>query len=180
VGISEPQLETWAQKGKTGQFTDTYKTIRGNLIDGSAPYPAPDVNVFLQGSYGNDTNVWADSDVDIVLKHTGAYYHDLSQLPKDQQARYESENSGTASYGYEEFKAHAEGWIKRLYNGVQVGKKAVYVPGNGGDAMRIFLSVSSFAVTPRTSPATSGITRAWRSTRAASASRTSRSSTPRT
>jgi hypothetical protein len=50
VGISERQLETWAQQGKTGQFTDTYKSIRGNLLDGSAPYPAADVDVFLQGS----------------------------------------------------------------------------------------------------------------------------------
>ena len=81
MGISERQLETWAQQGNTGQFTDTYKSIRGNLLDGSAPYPAADVGVFLQGSYGNDTNVWADSDVDIVLKHTGAYYPDVSQLP---------------------------------------------------------------------------------------------------
>jgi hypothetical protein len=91
-----------------------------------------DVEVFLQGSYGNDTNVWADSDVDIVLKHTGAYYRDLSQLPKDQQTRYENEHSGNASYGYEPFKADAEAYIKRLYNRVQVGKKAVFVPGNNG------------------------------------------------
>lgn len=132
MAIAERQLETWAQQGKTGQFTDTYKSIRGNLLDGSAPYPVADVEVFLQGSYGNDTNVWADSDVDIVLKHTGAYYRDLSELPKDQQTRYESENSGNPSYGYDEFKAHAERYIKRLYNGVQVGKKAVFVPGNNG------------------------------------------------
>jgi hypothetical protein len=132
VAIAERQLETWAQQGKTGQFTDTYKSIRGNLLDNSAPYPVADVEVFLQGSYGNDTNVWADSDVDIVLKHTGAYYHDLSQLPKDQQTRYENEHSGNASYGYKEFTAHAEGYIKRLYNGIQVGKKAVFVPHNNG------------------------------------------------
>ena len=70
MGISERQLETWAQQGNTGQFTDIYKSIRGNLLDGSAPYPAADVDVFLQGSYGNDTNVWADSDVDIVGSST--------------------------------------------------------------------------------------------------------------
>jgi hypothetical protein len=132
MAIAEGQLETWAQQGKAGQFTDSYKSIRGNLLDGSAPYAVADAEVFLQGSYGNDTNVWADSDVDIVLKHTGAYYRDLSQLPKDQQTRYENENWENASYGYEEFKAHAKGYIKGLYNGVQVGKKAVFVPGNNG------------------------------------------------
>lgn len=132
MAIAVRQLETWAQQGKTSQFTDTYKLIRGNLLDGSAPYPVADLEVFLQGSYGNDTNVWADSDVDIVLKHTGAFYYDLGQLPKDQQTRFENEHSGNASYGYKQFKAHAEGYIKRLYNGVQVGKKAVLVPGNNG------------------------------------------------
>jgi hypothetical protein len=132
VVIAARQLETWAQQGKIGQFTDTYKSIRGNLLNSSAPYPVANVEVFLQGSYGNDTNVRADSDVDIVLKHTGAYYRDLSQLPKDQQTRYEDEHSANASYGYEQFKAHAETYIKRLYNGVQVRKKAVFVPGNNG------------------------------------------------
>jgi hypothetical protein len=132
MAIPEAQLETWSRPGKTGQFTDTYKSISANMLDSSAPYPAANVEVFLQGSYGNDTNVWADSDVDIVLKHTSAYYYDLSQLPKDQQTRYENEHSGHALYGYEKFKAHAEGYIKRLYNDVQVGKKAVFVPGNNG------------------------------------------------
>jgi hypothetical protein len=71
VGISEAQLEAWSAQGKTGQFTETYNSIRGNLLDGSAPYPVKNCEVFLQGSYGNDTNVWADSDVDTVLKHSG-------------------------------------------------------------------------------------------------------------
>ncbi len=72
MAIAEKQLETWAKQGPTGQFTDTYQSVRGNLLDGSAPYPVKDVEIFLQGSYGNDTNVFADSDVDIVLKHNGA------------------------------------------------------------------------------------------------------------
>ena len=130
MAIAERRLETWAQQGKTGQFTDTYKSIRGNLLDGSAPYPVADVEVFLQGSYGNDTNVCADSDVDIVLKHTGAFYRDLSRLPPDEQTRFEGEFGKDASYGYTKFKADAEGWITRLYNGVQLGTKAVVVPGN--------------------------------------------------
>jgi hypothetical protein len=70
LAIAEKQLETWAKQGPTGQFTDTYNTMRGHLLDEGAPYPLTDVEVFLQGSYGNTTNVYADSDVDIVLKHS--------------------------------------------------------------------------------------------------------------
>jgi hypothetical protein len=128
----ENQLETWGKQGPTGQFIDTYNTMRGHLLDKGAPYPLADVEVFLQGSYGNTANVYADSDVDIVLKHDGAFYYDISGLPKEQQASFESGTLGAAQYGYTQFKADAEGYIQRLYNGVQVGKKAVFVPGNNG------------------------------------------------
>ena len=71
--IAEAQLDIWASQGPTAQFTDTYNRIRDNLLDGGAPYPLKDTEVFLQGSYNNDTNVYGDSDVDIVLCHTGAF-----------------------------------------------------------------------------------------------------------
>jgi hypothetical protein len=128
--ISEAQLETWAAQGKTGQFTDTYNSIRHNLRDGSAPYPVNKSDVFLQGSYGNDTNVWADSDVDIVLKHNGAFYYDVTGINEYEQHAFRAAFSTDAEYGYTEFKTDAERWINRLYNGVQIGKKAVFVPGH--------------------------------------------------
>lgn len=130
MGISEAQLETWSAQGKTGQFTDTYNSIRGKLLDTSAPYPVTNCEVFLQGSYGNDTNVWADSDVDIVLKYNSAFYYDISGMSEKEQQAFNTVFSTNAEYGYTQFKADAETWIKRLYNGVQVGKKAVLIPGS--------------------------------------------------
>jgi tRNA nucleotidyltransferase (CCA-adding enzyme) len=79
--IAESQLDIWASQGPTAQFTDTYNRIRDKLLDKGAPYPLSDTEVFLQGSYKNDTNVYGDSDVDIVLCHTGAFYKDLSPEP---------------------------------------------------------------------------------------------------
>ena len=96
MALSEAQLETWSQHGKTGQFTDTYQSIRGNLVDNSAPYPVKDVEVFLQGSYGNDTNVWADSDVDIVLKHNGAFYYDITGMNEPEQRAFKGNFSTDA------------------------------------------------------------------------------------
>ena len=46
--------------------------------------------VFLQGSYGNDTNIFAESDVDVVIRFDGAFYHDADKLPADQQASFNS------------------------------------------------------------------------------------------
>jgi hypothetical protein len=130
VAISETQLETWSQQGKTGQFTDTYNSIRNNLLDESVPYPVINTEVHLQGSYGNTTNLWADSDVDIVLKHTGAFYHDISGMSELEQDAFKAAYSKNADYGYSEFKKDAEGLITRLYNGVVLGKKAIHIPGN--------------------------------------------------
>ncbi|RRY11307.1 nucleotidyltransferase domain-containing protein [Brucella anthropi] len=132
MAIAEAQLETWSQQGKTGQFTDTYNSIRGNLLDASAPYPLKDVEIHLQGSYGNDTNVWADSDVDIVLCHNGAFYYDITGMSQGEQDAFKGVFSSNAAYGYNEFKKDAEGFIGGLYNGVVPGKKALHIPGNNG------------------------------------------------
>jgi len=130
LAISERQLETWAAQGPTKQFTDTYQTIRGKLLDTSAPYPVSDTDVFLQGSYCNDTNVYGDSDVDIVLKHNGAFYYDISELTPQEQEQFKAAFSSDAAYGYPQFKSDAEAWITKQYTGVKVGGKAVFVPGN--------------------------------------------------
>ena len=129
MAISEAQLETWSQQGKTRQFTDTYNSIRGNLLDAAAPYPVKNVDVHLQGSYGNNTNVWADSDVDIVLCHTGAFYYDISGMSQPEQDAFKTVFSGNALYGYTEFKRDAESLVTRLHNGVVAGRKALHLPG---------------------------------------------------
>ena len=129
MAIAAKQLETWSAQGPTKQFTDPYQSMRGSLLDGSAPYPVKDVDVFLQGSYGNDTNVYGDSDVDIVLEQS-PFYYDISATTAKEQENFKVAHSTNAEYGYTKFKADAEGWISGLYKGVEVGKKAVFVPGN--------------------------------------------------
>jgi hypothetical protein len=127
--IAENQLETWASQGPTAQFTDTYNRIRTRLLDAGAPYPVAGTDVFLQGSYTNDTNVYGDSDVDIVLCHTGAFYADISRLSPDDRGAYDDATSGTATYRYADFKPDATEYITGLYNNVHAGRKALFIPG---------------------------------------------------
>ena len=129
MAIAETQLETWSKQAKTGPFTDTYNSIRRNLLDASAPYAVEKVDVHLQGSYGNNTNVWADSDVDIVICHTGAFYYDISEISQAEQDAFKTVSSGNSTYGYTEFKRDAEGFITHLYDGVMPGKKVLHIPG---------------------------------------------------
>jgi hypothetical protein len=142
--ISEQQLQTWSAQGATPQFTDTYNRIRNSLLDGGAPYPLADTKVFLQGSYKNDTNVYGDSDVDVILLHSGAFYYDVSRLPPADGAAFKAALNGV-QYGYPEFKREATAYVSRLYNNVNIGGKAIYVPGgNSGRRDADILIASRF------------------------------------
>jgi hypothetical protein len=143
--IAESQLDIWASPGPTTQFTDTYNRIRSNLLDKGAPYPLAATEVLLQGSYKNDTNVYGDSDVDIVLCHIGAFYTDLSRLSAEDKRAYDATTGGTVTYAYNEFKRDATAYITRLYNNVNAGKKALYIPGgNSGRRNADVLIASQF------------------------------------
>ena len=67
MAIPATQLETWSHQGAVAQSRDTYATIRRALNSDGAQYHGSDCKIFLQGSYGNDTNVYAESDVDMVI-----------------------------------------------------------------------------------------------------------------
>ena len=57
MSIPEVQLETWSKVGSQTQSKETYATVRSALDDKTATY-AGSIEIFLQGSYGNDTNVY--------------------------------------------------------------------------------------------------------------------------
>ena len=66
--IPESQLDTWSHQGSITQSSTTYNAIKGALEDSTTPYAGKNFKVFLQGSYGNDTNIYAESDVDIIIR----------------------------------------------------------------------------------------------------------------
>lgn len=130
MAISEQQLETWSHQGSQVQSASTYKMIRGVLEDPNSPYYQWSYRIFLQGSYGNDTNIYADSDVDIVICLTSVYYHDISLLGDEEKSRFEA-NRSPGSINFSDFKAHVLAWLKDNFgSGVKAGKKAIYIPGN--------------------------------------------------
>ena len=129
--IPERQLQTWSHQGAKAQSAATYATIKAVLEDPRAPYASREVTVVLQGSYGNDTNVYADSEVDIVICLTSTFYANTDELSEADKARYEASRSPT-SYGFQEFKKEVTDWLTYRFGvGVRAGKKAIFVPGNG-------------------------------------------------
>jgi hypothetical protein len=124
-------LATWAKPGPTGQFTATYDTLKGVLNDPLSPYYLKDFEIFLQGSYRNTTNVYGDSDVDVVIRLDSIFFSDTYFLNADEKARHAAYGSA-GTYTLAEFKTSVITWLTKHYGkDVVPGKKAVFVKGNG-------------------------------------------------
>ena len=131
MAIPESQLKTWSSQGSVKQSRDTYASVKGVLEDSKAPYFAKSYETFLQGSYGNDTNVYADSDVDVVMRLDSVFYYDLTRMTEPERVAYEK-NFGDGQYSVGQFKTEALGWLKKSYgDGVKPGKKALFIPSSG-------------------------------------------------
>lgn len=110
----------------------TYATIKRALEAQSANYTDRNFDVFLQGSYGNDTNIFAESDVDIVIRYAGAFYHNIDKLPPDQQSLFHACFPGGVTYSYEAFKNHVQAALRAAFgSAVKPGTKAFKIDANG-------------------------------------------------
>jgi hypothetical protein len=131
VAIPESELDTWSKQGSVAQSRDTYATVKNTLDSNGSPYYSKSFESFLQGSYGNDTNVYRDSDVDVVMRLDSSFYHDALLLPQDQYQEFQRAHPSTADYDLPKFKAEVAAWLKQKFNGVTVGSKAIFIPGSG-------------------------------------------------
>lgn len=129
--IPESQLESWSHQGSITQSSNTYNSIKDVLEDSTAPYSGKKFNVFLQGSYGNDTNIYAESDVDIVIRLDDSFFSDLALLSEEEKAAHKRAFSD-ASYTHVDFKRDVLSVLVRQYGSeVKVGDKAITINANG-------------------------------------------------
>lgn len=131
MAIPESQLETWSHQGSITQSSNTYNMVKNKLEAEGTPYAGKKFKVRLQGSYGNDTNIIAESDVDIVICLNNCFQHDLKLLPDDQKAAFKAVHSDSA-YTYREFKRDVLGVLTSEYgDNVNPGDKAITIEANG-------------------------------------------------
>jgi len=131
MAIPENQLDTWASQGAVAGSRDTYAGIKGVLEDEESPYAERPFHVFLQGSYKNDTNVFAESDVDVVIRLDSIFYYDISSLSGPDQATLR-ERFGVAEYSLQTFKTEVIGWLRDNYGtDIELGSKAVTIAARG-------------------------------------------------
>ena len=144
MAISEAQLDTWSHQGSVAQSAATYETLRRTLEQPNAPYAKRSHSTFLQGSYANDTNVYADSDVDIVVRLDSVYYSDTSELSPEDKAGYAASFT-PAEYSWAKFREEVIEHLTYSYGtSVTPGKKAILIAGNGGRRDADVLPASQF------------------------------------
>ena len=131
VAIPEAQLETWSHQGSITQSSTTYNSIKNVLEAVGTPYAGKNFEVFLQGSYGNDTNIYAESDVDIVIELDDCWHSDLSGLTDIEKAAY-GQAYPSATYTRVDFKRDVMQVLTSAYrNQTTSGDKAIVVAANG-------------------------------------------------
>lgn len=127
--IPAAQLEIWSQQPASGPSRDTYAAVKNVLEDKSSPFASKQPDIFLQGSYANDTNVARDSDVDVVTCIGSTFGHDANTLATDQFEAFKRAYPDPSAYGYRQYKQDVGRWLTQYYGtGVRIGSKAIFIP----------------------------------------------------
>lgn len=82
--ITEDQLKVWAIPPSAFKYIATRDRIEKALINKFGG----NIRVYLQGSYKNSTNTKSESDVDIVVEYTPAYYPGFFGMSEEQITEY--------------------------------------------------------------------------------------------
>ena len=116
-----------AQIGAQVTSKETYATVKLALESTYAGYADKKYNVFLQGSYGNDTNIYKESDVDVVIRLDSIFTYDINNLPPDQKIAFQAAHPA-ATYAHTHFRDHVlEVLYNRFGDAVVPGTKAVKI-----------------------------------------------------
>jgi len=130
MAIPESQLITWSHQGAVQTSTSTYDSIK-SCVDNINWNKDLTYEPYLQGSYKNSTNIYGNSDVDVVLELRSTFYHNARQLPPDQFTEFDN-YFGPGKYSLDDFKKTViEGFVDK-YGQANVieGNKSIKVKGS--------------------------------------------------
>jgi len=123
MAIPEQQLQTWCNQGATVTAQATYASVQAALAAPTSAIRGKPFEVFLQGSYRNATNIYGDSDVDIVVRYTDTWGRDLSLLPPTQAQLY-NQAYPNATYSWEQFRGDVLASLRTYYGAANVTESA--------------------------------------------------------
>lgn len=123
MAIPEAQLDTWSHQGSITNSASTGNSVK-NALDTYTGFPEGiTFNVYLQGSYKNDTNVYGESDVDVVVELTSSFQNNLTQEQKT------SLGFTSADYGFSDFRNDVDACLQAYYgaNNVSLENKVIKI-----------------------------------------------------
>ena len=126
MGIPESQLETWSHQGAVATAKATHESIRKALLAEKSPMKEKDFEIYLQGSYKNDTNIRGDSDVDVVVQLNSTFQSDLSDLAEYEKELFEKAYNN-ANYHWADFRRDVLAALRSYYgqSAVTEGNKSL-------------------------------------------------------
>ena len=118
--------------GSVTQSGNTYHTIRKALLASNANYADKSFEVFLQGSYGNTTNIYAESDVDVVIRLDSIFRSNITDLSLTERQAYHR-LFPNATYPFSDFKAGVFAALVNSFsnNALKAGNKAIVIKAEG-------------------------------------------------
>lgn len=133
MAISESKLNTWSHQGAVTTAKSTHESIRTALAAGSSPIRNLNYEVYLQGSYKNDTNIRGDSDVDVVVQLNAPFQFDRSALPLA-EAILQQQSYPNAAYSWADFRRDVLAALRTYYGAATVseGRKSLKVAASSG------------------------------------------------
>lgn len=123
MAIPQSQLDRWTHQGATTASSAAYNSIQHALQKTGSPLENRGVEIFLQGSYANATNIYADSDIDVIVHYSNTFHWDRSRLTPTQQTLHE-QIYPPATYPWTSLKADVLTALSAHYG------KAAVTPGN--------------------------------------------------
>lgn len=130
MAIPKRQLDRWTKQGAVTNSKKTYGKIERALKSDRSALSQHDHDweIYLQGSYANHTNIYGDSDVDIVVRLKSTWRSDLSDLPKEQRQAY-NEAYVDADYTGRDFYEDVRTSLYRRFSrgDIEAGSKAIKV-----------------------------------------------------
>src|SRR6218665_2121528 len=113
MAIPESQLEIWSHQGAVQSSANTHKSVV-NCINKISWKSDVRYETYLQGSYPNYTNIYGNSDVDLVVEFRSIFSKNLSALDESQKQAFDV-NYSDAKYSLESFKASIVKQLKSCY-----------------------------------------------------------------
>jgi hypothetical protein len=132
--IPSSQLETWTHQGAVVSSAAAYASIQHALSRSKTPLESKSIEVYLQGSYRNSTNIFGDSDVDVVVELSDlSFERDLSRLTPTEVAIHHHDYS-VATYLWTHFRQDTLATLQFHYGTTKafLGPKSIKVVTGAG------------------------------------------------